>query len=73
MQNSFSELDNKNIDEIKEILKSKSIREFFKSGFEDFNMIEKTHKSYFSIYTPNNCSYIIYKSHNGEIEITQTL
>lgn len=66
----MSELDNKNIEEIKEILKSKSIREFFSSGFKDFNIINKILKNYFSLYTPEDCSYIVYKSFNGEVKIT---
>lgn len=66
----MNETDNKNIEEIKTILKTKSIREFFKSGFKDFNIVDKINKNYFSIYTPNNCDYIIYKSHNGEVKIT---
>ena len=65
----MSESDNKNINEIKEILKSKSIREFFSSGFKKFDILNKISKGYFSIYTPDNCSYIIYKSNNDEIKI----
>ena len=65
----MSEWDNKNINEIKEILKSKSIREFFNSRFKDFDIIDKISKNYFSIYTPEDGSYIIYKSVNGEIKI----
>ena len=65
----MSEIDNKNIDEIKTILKTKSIREFFKNGFKDFNMIDKILKGDIDLYTPDDCSYIIYKSNNDEIKI----
>ena len=66
----MNETDYKNIDKIKTILKIKSIKDFFKSNFKDFTIIGEIYKGHINLYTPNDCSYIIYKSNNGEVKIT---
>ena len=65
----MSDVDYKNIDDIKTILKTMTIKDFFKSGFKDFNMLDKIKKDYFSICASNEYDYLIYKSFNGEVKI----
>lgn len=59
-------MDEENILEIENILKNISIKEFWLSGFKGFDYINKNKIKYFSIYIPNDFSYVVYKSFTCE-------
>jgi len=59
-------MDEENVLEIENILKNISIKEFWLSGFKEFDYFNKSKIKYFSIYIPNDFSYLKYKSFNYE-------
>lgn len=64
----MDEIHKKNIEDLKEMLKTTSIKDFWMSGFKDYNYLERTKKNYFSLYTVD-FSYILYNTFNYQEKI----